>query len=171
MTNGYGINVELCIPPEWARIDPVRQAIGLCIAAVFSNEDLRDALGMVCAELLENAIKYGKPAPHNVSIRLAEQTIEGKRQLTLSVTNSAEHASHHLAMLQQRLDWIDQFEDPSEAYFAALDLIYKQGGEGGLGLVRIAYEGGCHLECESPAEGQLTMRARYFINASEPTRT
>ena len=55
-----GLQLTLSIPPQWARIDRVRQAVGLCLAAVFSDTELEDALAMTCAELLENAIKYGQ---------------------------------------------------------------------------------------------------------------
>jgi len=168
MTDGHGLNVELCIPPEWSRIDPVRQAMGLCVAAVFGSDDLRDALGMVCAELMENAIKYGKPDPRGVSICLRERAAGGQRELTLSITNAVEQSSHHLEVLRQRISWIRGFASPAEAYMAALTTVYEraetQGGEGGLGLVRIAYEGGCQLDCESPSDGVLTVRARYLID-------
>lgn len=174
MTDGRGLNVELCIPPEWSRIDPVRQAVGLCVTAVFANSDLSDALGMVCAELLENAIKYGKPDPRGVRVRLQERLLGEQREVTLSVINAVEGATHHLAVLQQRLEWIREFESPAEAYMAALTTVYErpetQGGESGLGLVRIAYEGGCRLDCDSPSEGFLAVRARYFIEARPDER-
>ena len=71
-------------------------------------------------------------------------------------------------MLQQRIAWIHTFASPGEAYMAALTTVYEraeaQGGEGGLGLVRIAYEGGCELDCLSPAEGMLTVLARYILD-------
>lgn len=167
MTEGQALNVELSIPPEWSRIDPVRQAVGLCIAAVMSNDDLRDALGMVCAELLENAIKYGKPDPQGVRIGLHQRTFGEQTEVVLSVINAVEESSHHLAMLRQRIAWIRGFDSPAEAYMAALTTVYEraeaQGGESGLGLVRIAYEGGCQLDCDSPSEGWLAVRARYLI--------
>jgi hypothetical protein len=162
--------VELCIPPEWARIDPVRQAVGLCVVAVFANDDLRDALGMVCAELLENAIKYGKPDPKGVLVRLVERQLGDRREVVLSVTNAVEEASHHLSALRQRISWIKSFASASEAYMAALTQVYErsdaQGGESGLGLVRIAYEGNCSLDCEEPLEGFMSVRAQYVLDAT-----
>jgi len=167
MTDAQDLYVELHIPPEWSRIDPVRQAVGLCVAAVLGSEDLRDALGMVCAELLENAIKYGKPDPHGVRLVLQNKVIGDHLEVTLSVSNAIERSSHHLEMLQQRIDWIRAFESPAEAYMAALTTVYEraetQGGEGGLGLVRIAYEGGCRLDCDAPAEGFMAVHARYTV--------
>jgi hypothetical protein len=168
MTNVRNLHVELNVQPEWSRIDPVRQAIGLCVAAVFTSEDLRDALGMVCAELLENAIKYGKPSPSGVRVVLQEQEAGERTELTLSVINEVERSSHHLSVLQQRIAWIRKFESPAEAYMAALTTVYEraetQGGEGGLGLVRIAYEGNCQLDCDAPDDGFMAVHARYFID-------
>ncbi len=168
MTNdARDLYVELHIPPEWSRIDPVRQAVGLCVAAVLGSEDLRDALGMVCAELLENAIKYGRSDPRGVRLVLRQSAQDNQQVVTLSVINAVESASHHLAVLRQRIDWIRGYDSPAEAYMAALTTVYEraeaQGGEGGLGLVRIAYEGGCQLDCDSPAEGYMAVHARYIV--------
>lgn len=167
MTDVQDIYVELHIPPEWSRIDPVRQAVGLCVAAVFGSEDLRDALGMVCAELLENAIKYGKSDPGGVKLVLQNRLCQEHQEVVLSVINAVEGASHHIEVLQQRIQWIRSFDSPAEAYMAALTMVYEraetQGGEGGLGLVRIAYEGGCQLDCDSPSEGVMAVHARYLL--------
>jgi signal transduction histidine kinase len=167
MTIDNGLNVVLRIPPEWARIDPVRQAVGLCVVAVFASDDLKDALGMVCAELLENAIKYGKPDGRGVKIQLIERGDGPDKEVMLSVTNAIESTSHHIDSLRQRLAWIDAFSTASDAYMAALSQVYEradEGAESGLGLVRIAYEGGCKIDCESPGEGLMTVRAHYSLS-------
>ncbi|MCS6899184.1 MAG: hypothetical protein RMJ98_06330 [Myxococcales bacterium] len=171
MNDARDLYVELHIPPEWSRIDPVRQAVGLCVAAVLGSEDLRDALGMVCAELLENAIKYGTSDPHGVRLVL-QQSIQGnQKEVILSVINAVERTSHHLTALQQRIEWIRSYKTPAEAYMAALTMVYERaedhGGEGGLGLVRIAYEGGCQLDCDSPAEGYMAVHARCLVPMSD----
>jgi hypothetical protein len=155
---GQTLDLSLRIPPEWARIDPVRQAVGLCAEAAFASEDMRDALGMVCAELLENAIKYGKPDAGGIRIHVTETADD----VVVEVTNAVEDVSHHAAQLRERIAWITSFETPSEAYMAALSQVYERAEaiEGGLGLVRIAYEGACQLACET-TDGLLTVRARY----------
>lgn len=160
------IYVELHIAPEWSRIDPVRQAIGLCITSVFGNNDLQDALGMVCAELLENAIKYGKPDPNGILLLLRDQVRNDQQEIILSIINAVEESSHHIQVLQQRIRWIQTFDSPADAYMAALTMVYERAesqSEGGLGLVRIAYEGGCQLECDSPSDGMMAVHARYRL--------
>ena len=155
------LNLDFRIPTEWARIDAAREAIGSCLYAVFADADLKDALSMVSAELLENAVKYGKPDPDGVRIRL----LYDGQEVCVEVTNLVEQTSHHTKVLQSKLDWIRAFHDPADAYTAALAQVYERTDEeaaigGGLGLVRIVYEGGCRLECCSTADS-LSVIARY----------
>ncbi|MFO0662265.1 MAG: DUF6272 family protein [Polyangiaceae bacterium] len=153
------IQLDVRIPTEWGRIEPAREAIGFLIAAVYADTDLKDALSMVCAELLENAIKYGKPNESGVRLQLQEEP----ESVVISVSNSIENESHHTAALQEKLDWIRGFADATEAYMAALAQVYERPEEeqnGGLGLVRIAYEGGCTLDCSSD-QNTLTVHARH----------
>ena len=54
------------------------------------------------------------------------------------------------------------FDTPADAYVAALQVVYERGSEGhesGLGLVRIAYEGGCRVTCRTDGDGRVTVRA------------
>ena len=154
------IQLDFRIPTEWGRIEPAREAIGSFIVAVFADTDMKDALSMVCAELLENAIKYGTPDPDGV--RLCFRTELG--ELVIAVTNRVENGSHHMAVLEEKLAWIRAFPDATAAYMAALSEVYERPEEeqnGGLGLVRIAYEGGCRIECSADAN-TLTVTARYL---------
>jgi hypothetical protein len=159
------IQLDVRIPTEWGRIEPAREAVGHLIEAVFTDHDLKDALSMVCAELLENAIKYGKPNSRGVRLQLNEDP-EG---LIIAVTNAVEDGSHHMSVLREKIDWIRAFSDPTEAYMAALAQVYERPEEeqnGGLGLVRIAYEGGCSLDCSSDGS-TLTVLARHRLGTSE----
>jgi hypothetical protein len=160
---GQSLYLDLQIAPEWARIDPLRQAIALCLGAVFVCEDLKDALSMVTAELVENAIKYGKSDATSVRLQIEQQSNE----LVIAVTNFVEKGSHHHHVLNERIDWISSYPDPSAAYMAALAQVYEKvgahGAQGGIGLVRIAYEGGCSLSCDVEGEERLVVRAHYPI--------
>ena len=161
------IRLELVIPADWDRIDTIREGVGLCLAAVFGHGELKEALSMVSAELLENAVKYAKPGPSGIGFSLRR---EGER-LIVAVTNVIDETIS-LHELRERIDWLRQFADPAEAYIAALAKIYEQpppsaGGGSGLGLVRIAYEGGCQVECDTSVPGQLTVWAARDL--SQPT--
>jgi hypothetical protein len=146
--------LELCLAPDWDRIDDVRQAVSLCVAAVFGQSTLNESLSMVSAELLENAVKYGKP---HAAITLAID--EAPDRVTVEVTNDVERDSRHAAALNDQIAWLTTFDDPAKAYLAALERAYREACEGGLGLVRVAYEGRCSVESDTTTPGRVRVRA------------
>jgi hypothetical protein len=156
--SGLALKLDLSIPPEWARIDPTRDAVGLLVMAMFGDDDLRDALAMVSEELLENAIKYCRP-DSTVTITIRN---EGDR-VVIAVTNVTDASSEHLGVLTERIAWLEQFASPAEAYAAAISRVYERGerppGEPGLGIVRIAYEGRCDVAVDLSEPGQVTVKA------------
>ncbi|HZF48506.1 MAG TPA: DUF6272 family protein [Polyangiaceae bacterium] len=154
--------LNLWIPPDWKRIELVRKAVGFCVWAAFGRGDLRDSVAMVSAELLENAVKYSAPESE-VHIGISEQD----DQVVVAVTNAVEEGSSNIASLQKRLEWARSFPTTAEAYMAALSEVFDQNelapaGEGGLGLVRIAYEGGCTIDFDA-RPGEVTVRAYRAI--------
>lgn len=152
------LNLDLSIPPEWSRIDPTREAVGLLVLAMFGDDDLKDALAMVSEELLENAIKYCAPDT-TVSIAIRH---EGDR-VVIAVTNVVNADARNLELLNERVAWIRGFPSPAEAYAAAIGRVYEQGerppGEPGLGIVRIAYEGRCEVSVDLSVAGKVTVKA------------
>lgn len=163
-----GIRLDLSIPPDWTRIELVRKAVGFCVWAVFGRGDLRDSLSMVSAELLENAVKYSAP---DREVRLS--ITEDPDKLVVAVTNEVEDGGQHLKALVQRLEWLRTFPSAADAYMAALSEVFDhkgddRGGEGGLGIVRIAYEGGCALDCDTSTPGQVTVRASRALPVETP---
>jgi anti-sigma regulatory factor (Ser/Thr protein kinase) len=154
------LHIELDVPHEWERIDGVRESVGSAVMAAHADEELKDALAMVCAELLENAMKYGAPA---AAITLTVREHDGS--LTVTVRNGIDDESPHLRTLRDRVEWLRGFADPAEAYARALAEIYEGAPrEGGLGLVRIAYEGGCTVEYELEPR-RIAVHARRALPA------
>jgi hypothetical protein len=157
MKPGPALRLDLSLPPEWARIDPTREAVGLLVLAMFGDDDLRDALAMVSEELLENAIKYSK-ADTTVSLSIHDE--DGR--VVVAVTNAVDERSGHIDLLRARLDWISGFPTAADAYGAAIGRVYERkaaGGDGGLGIVRIAYEGRCGIDVDLSEPGKVTVRA------------
>ena len=102
---------------------------------------------MVFSELIENGIKYGK--------FLAEDNIEAHikiddQLITIEVINPIDINDRlHLRELDKMIQWIRGYQDPFEAYIEKLKKIAKMpitDKTSGLGLVRIAYEGGAILD-------------------------
>jgi hypothetical protein len=150
------LHLDLAVPTDWGRIDQVREAVSHAIAAVFADPDLRDALAMVSAELLENAFKYGRPGQPDVHITVRSHD----EKLIISVTNAIDEGAPYVRQLSQRVAWVQEFDDPLRAYQAALEQAFTDESEAsGLGLARILYEGGCALDCDTSTAGQVTVRA------------
>ena len=91
--------LQLSIPAQWERIDSVREAVGLSIGAVFGDQALKDAIAMVSAELLENAVKYGETEGGSVRLSI-ERT---RDRIEIRVTNPIPAASTHARALRDRL--------------------------------------------------------------------
>jgi len=154
------LRLDLSIASEWERIDAVREAVARCVAAVFGDVELKHLLGMVSAELLENAVKYGR-GPKGVTL-----SIRGDGQeLVVRVANAVDEASPHAHLLQRRLMWLRGFDDPFEAYTAALQQVYDRttpdADDNGLGLARIYYEGRCQIDCDISQPELVSVSARF----------
>jgi hypothetical protein len=148
--------LHLVLPSDWERIDSVREAVSRCAVAVFDDEELQNELAMVAAELLENAMKYGTSG-NDVLLVVGEEA----GTLRVTVTNAVEPDSPHLTALRNRVDWLHGYPDAAEAYQQALAEIYGGNLDGsGLGLVRIAYEGCCAIDCDLTDLGKVTVHAR-----------
>lgn len=150
------LRLSLTMAADWERIEAVRQAVSLGMTAVLDDTDLVERMAMVSAELLENAVKHGEPQ----LIGFCLEELDGR--LVVSV-RSALSQKRELSLLTERLRWIAAFPAPKEAYLAAMTEVYQHGEptSGTLGLVRIAYEGSCQLECDSSEPGFVTVRALH----------
>jgi hypothetical protein len=160
------LNIEIVMPFEWDKVDNLRKAVRLVLLAGEGTIPFAESLSMVSAELLENAIKYGRPGPHGLRFLLRQQG----EDITIRVTHDVDRAGGDVEALSSRLAFIRSFEDPGEAFVAVLAGVFERGdvenAESGLGLVRIAHEGHCRLELDTPEPGIVSMVARRSL----PTR-
>jgi hypothetical protein len=155
------LKIELRVAPQWSRVEPVREAVSLCVGVVYAADDLQHGISMTAAELMENAVKYGSPADNRVSLSLSEADGE----VTIEVTNRIAEGSRGPDVLAERIAWIASFPSAAEAYVAAIAGVASEGGAAsGLGLVRIAYEAGCRLSLQRDGD-LLTVRAHYRVTS------
>jgi hypothetical protein len=156
------ILLHLSIDDDWDRVEPVREAVASCVRAAYGSEEMSDALSMVASELLENAVKYGRPGA------LIRFDLDEHEELTITVSNAVEEGSPHLGKLRERVDWVRSFADPAEAYLATMAEVYQTGnlkdGSSCLGILRIAHEGQCAISLESPSPDTISVQARYRGN-------
>lgn len=157
----HALRLELSFPPDPTRIEITRQAVARCVAVVWADPSFEEALAMATAELVENAIKYGATGANVVGVGI----VATRGDVVLTVSNAVDSRSQHVDALRARIAWMHGHEDARSAYLAALTHVYASGDldsqESGLGLVRVAYEGGATVECNTETPGLVLVRARF----------
>ncbi|MEO1173088.1 MAG: ATP-binding protein [Myxococcota bacterium] len=139
----------MSVPSDWERIESVRRAVGPALLATLEDADLADAVAMASAELMENAVKHGGKPRGVVNLALSVEA----ELITLRVTNPSSERTSKVETLIEMVDWIGGFGDPYEAYVQRLARVCEiDDAEGGLGLVRVAYEGRGRLSYEISQE-------------------
>ena len=138
---------ELDLKPSWSEVEGLRQFIGPWVYALVRIPDVRDAVATVSAELLENAIRYGHPDVGAIGYRIDV----GEEHVRVSVTNRCVPGKGDPERAEERVRWIERFEDSTEAYREQVRRVAR-GESGGLGLVRIAAEGHSRLRCSTRAD-------------------
>lgn len=154
MSSALSLDVEL--QPDWRNVTRASEAAALLVLGTYGNNDLRDAIAMISSELLENALKYADPQ------KLIRMTIaDAPASIVVAVTNAVVHPEE-VERLAARLDWLRQQPDPATAWTEALMLATSSPSSGdrpGLGILRIAYEGGSRIDYDISEPGTLTVRA------------
>jgi hypothetical protein len=131
------------IEPIWGTIRQIRGQVGALLRTY--PAELRLAVMMAASELLENAVKYGDSvarAPRILfSLTLDDGTIQIK---TVNGSNEPENVER----LRVRLRELETTEDPTALYSQTIQQLVMRppdSGSPGLGLYRIAAEGGFAL--------------------------
>ena len=149
--------IDLPVRPEWEEIESLRQAVIACLRTVFRDLPDCESLAMVAGELLENAIKFGAREPGREPA-LALWVVGDDLGVGIEVTSQVLPADPGVVRLVRELERISHAPSPREAYLDALRRVALAGSGSGLGLSRIAYEGGCDLSAVEE-EGLLRVRA------------
>ena len=143
------LSLSLSLQGDVNALVEAQQEIGRFVKAQL-GEARAEAMEMVAAELLENAVKHGQPDPRGI-----ELLVEGEVRF-IEVVSSVRQAD--LAPLEERVKWLAAQGDPQQAWLRALSEVFER-GEFGLGLARIASEGGCRISLRMVSPGRLAVRA------------
>jgi hypothetical protein len=141
--------LSLSVQGDVGAIVDAQQEVGRFVKAQLGEERAL-SMEMVAAELLENAVKYGQPDPRGI-----ELLVEGEVRF-IEVISTVRDAD--LAPLEQRVKWLAEQGDPQQAWMRALAEVFERGAFG-LGLARIASEGGCRISLRMVSPGRLAVRA------------
>ena len=156
-----GNTLKISIQPEWDQLESVRVQAHTFLEDNGLMANLIHSLVMVVSELMENSIKYGNfSSPDNrVEVSLGFY----KNSIMVEVSNPVnEDSMSDLEELDRMIQWIRGYQNPFEAYIERLKEISKKplhDKASGLGIVRIAYEGGVTLDFFVSEEGLLTVSA------------
>lgn len=158
------MRLQFNISAEWSRIGLVRKAVAASVSVLVADGVLSQDLAMVSAELLENAVKYGSSGTVSFSLE-----IEGGLAV-IRVANDVEGSGDSKRKLRSRLEWIESYPDPTDAFVEALRQVAESADSertsSGLGLIRIVSEGGCALDCDDSKPGTIVMSARRAVPAA-----
>lgn len=150
------LSLEVELQPEWRNVTRASEAVALLVQGTYGDDNLRDAIAMVSAELLENAIKYAHPQK---LVRL--EIREDASSIVVQVTNAVVQPEE-VQRLAARIDWLRNQPDAAAAWVTALSLATTStspSGRPGLGIIRIAHEGGSRVDYQVSEPGTLTVRA------------
>ncbi len=160
----FRFSIDVPVRNQWADIERLRASVQNCLMAVFTDVGGVNALAMVTGELLENAVKYGHWGSDGGVFRL--RVSGDRRQAAVTVENPVDDGAEGPARVEATLRWLGRFQDAGAAYQARLLEVAAapRGTSGGLGLARVAYEGGCRLRAER-APNTLRVTAEWTFEA------
>ncbi len=141
--------LSLTLPGDENAIVEAQREVGRFVEAQLGEARAQD-MEMVAAELLENALKYGQPDPRGI-----ELVVEGEAKF-IEVISSVR--DQDLGPLEARVKWLTEQGDAQQAWMRALSEVFER-GDFGLGLTRIASEGGCRISLRMVSPGRLAVRA------------
>jgi hypothetical protein len=148
-TRDFRFVIDLPVQNHWENVDLLRSSVQNCFTAIFQDVEGVNAFATVAAELLENAIKYGKWSTGDGTPRLHLRVWGDGERANVQVENPVDESSPELKELIHTIEWLKTFPSAEEAYRARLlEVATSPRGVSKIGLARIAYEGKCALSAE-----------------------
>jgi len=153
-------HIELPILGSWHTVEVLRTTLLNCLATVFESQTYCETLGMISAELLENAIKYGQRIPTAGEPAFRLKVTGTKDRVEIAVSNPVDRASPGLDRLFALLADLAVVGAAERVYLEKLRAVAADPtAQGGLGLARIVYESGCSLTAVVGPNGVLEVKA------------
>lgn len=141
--------LALSLQGDVSALENAPQEVGHFVEAQLGGATAQ-VMEMVATELLENAVKHGHADERGIELLL-----DGDIRF-IEVVNSVR--PEDLARLEERVDWLSAQGDPRQAWLRAMSEVFER-GQFGLGLARIASEGGCRIALRMVSADRLAVRA------------
>lgn len=141
----FGFSIEIPVIGEWENVDMVRLSLQTCVAMLFQDVDRRHTLAMVAGELLENAVKYADRGDEVTvfRVRLWGNEVDAFVQVSNPI------AEDNAGVVMDTVGRIEGADSVAAAYCQRmLEISTSPSRMSRLGLLRIAYEGGCALKAD-----------------------
>lgn len=151
-------NLELTLSPGEERISLVRRFVEQYYEKVLEDEDAVARIAMTAHELLENAAKYSTNGIAHIRIEVAPNGSGHRVRLVLRNHGDADAVAH----VRSAFDEMRTFDDPLAWYQTLMRRTAKRRAGSGLGLARIAAEGGMKLELELQGD-EICIRAETTV--------
>lgn len=137
--------LELRLRPTVGIISAVRRSIMSLYERVLADPDASARVGLVTHELLENVLRHSSTGDTTLNIRISLP----ESVVWVETTNQA--TPDNIAQLRARATSIATV-DPDEAYLEAMRASVGSDKIGGLGLARIAAEGGMKVDVRTEGD-------------------
>jgi len=139
-------HIQLPLHPGWEAIEPLRASVLASAKAIFPHPTLAASIALVTAELLENALKFGR-WEHGGDGCFALRMDGHDDRVEIEVSNPVSPGDENVERLRGELARIAAAPSPEQAYTKAVRGV-ALGKQACLGLARAAYEGGCDLSAQ-----------------------
>lgn len=161
------LQVSLPASPSWDAIELIRGSVLACVNVTFPDPALAARMGLVAGELMENAVKYGSWREGRKGCFTLE-LCDDEDRLAIEVACPAGDADPNLERLHQELDRIQGAPSPEEAFLRGMRGVALRRHKG-LGLARIAHEGGCDLAAERIGATLVVRAVTRSLHEEQPT--
>jgi two-component sensor histidine kinase len=157
--NARRFHLEVPFQEHWRNVEVLRSSIQNLMNTIFMNTALCVTLGMIVAELIENALKYGDwshPSPRSV-FRLDLSGNDDSIQIRVQSPVSDKNPLDPLLTVVKELKSASSYD---QVYCNRLrDVANTPANSSGLGLARIVAESRCAIDVVEKPEGLVEVVA------------
>jgi hypothetical protein len=140
---------DAAIPPMWSAVAPLRRFVGELLSATSEDPEHVAKVAMTVHELLENAVKYGEG-----EVRVTVM-VDG-RGYASRIEVGARTSARGRVEASRRIDALRDSAN-RKAHYQALMREAAAKGKSGLGLARVATEGGMDLSIREVSDALVVV--------------